>query len=560
MQTTRTSGAKALYHALLAQSAYHVANLKGAQLGAQERASAIRHYGTALHELRHSLIEPSKDYTTVLAALYTIILAEHVFQGTASGWQGHIRGARAVVYDYLEQKPWGKSQEAYIVTQNFALSVLISSTVDDKFLATERADGVNELDGLLHDLMVRPVFGYTIGGTPHMLRALYQTRLLEAQIKAKGDTDTDGPPEPDADMFGRVGEILQLSYIPLADKVDSYVTHRKHSGVTVLPRMRTLTLLHLRLFNTAIIIYLFCVVLRCPPSSMAQDVLQVLRDGTTFSEMQNGTVSVWPVFVAAAEAYTPEARALATHCLDMSLALGVANLRDILRVINQSVAGPETIGVDTQHYAVLTAKEKGVGDWRFKAGISPVALPISTLAAEHSAVPGLGAVICEKFAAQGAAVAVSYVNNKERADQVAEKCRQQYGVEVVTFQADIGNREDIARLVKETVEQLGGLDIIINNAGWTRFATFGDLNALSHEDWNKCWDINVMSHLSLMQHAAPIFNNSADGGTIIYGSSMAYCVTKAAGLRMMKCLASTQGPKIRVNAVLPGLLLTEWVR
>ena len=41
---------------------------------------------------------------------------------------------------------------------------------------------------------------------------------------------------------------------------------------------------------------------------------------------------------------------------------------------------------------------------------------------------------------------------------------------------------------------------------------------------------------------------------------MPYSVTKAAGLHLMKCLAATQGPKIRVNAVLPGLLLTEWVR
>lgn len=40
---------------------------------------------------------------------------------------------------------------------------------------------------------------------------------------------------------------------------------------------------------------------------------------------------------------------------------------------------------------------------------------------------------------------------------------------------------------------------------------------------------------------------------------MGYSVTKAAGLHLMKCLASTQGPKIRVNAILPGLLLTEWV-
>lgn len=47
-------------------------------------------------------------------------------------------------------------------------------------------------------------------------------------------------------------------------------------------------------------------------------------------------------------------------------------------------------------------------------------------------------------------------------------------------------------------------------------------------------------------------------GVSAAGSSMPYSVTKAAGLRLMKNLASSQGPKVRVNAVLPGLLLTEW--
>ncbi|KAJ4540578.1 hypothetical protein HRR83_007866 [Exophiala dermatitidis] len=181
---------------------------------------------------------------------------------------------------------------------------------------------------------------------------------------------------------------------------------------------------------------------------------------------------------------------------------------------------------------------------------------------------GLGALICEKFAAEGSNLVVNYVSRKDRADQVAEKCRKEFGVKVVVIQADIGVAEDSIRLVKETVQQLGGLDIIINNAGWTRFANFGDINDLSHDEWNKCWSTNVMSQLVLMQEAAPIFNANPDGGVFLIsssiagkvcsGSSMGYSVTKAAGLHLMKCLASTQGPKVRVNAVLPGLLLTEW--
>jgi NAD(P)-dependent dehydrogenase (short-subunit alcohol dehydrogenase family) len=52
---------------------------------------------------------------------------------------------------------------------------------------------------------------------------------------------------------------------------------------------------------------------------------------------------------------------------------------------------------------------------------------------------------------------------------------------------------------------------------------------------------------------------SSVAGASVGGSSMAYSVTKAAQLHLMRCLASTQGPKVRVNAVLPGLLLTDWV-
>jgi NAD(P)-dependent dehydrogenase (short-subunit alcohol dehydrogenase family) len=80
------------------------------------------------------------------------------------------------------------------------------------------------------------------------------------------------------------------------------------------------------------------------------------------------------------------------------------------------------------------------------------------------------------------------------------------------------------RLVKESVEQLGGLDIILNNAGWTRFISFGDLYDMSHDEWNKCWSTNVMSHLVLVQEAAPIFNKNPDGGVFIISSSVAVSI------------------------------------
>ena len=72
-----------------------------------------------------------------------------------------------------------------------------------------------------------------------------------------------------------------------------------------------------------------------------------------------------------------------------------------------------------------------------------------------------------------------------------------------------------------------------------------------------------------MQKAMPVFNQNPEGGVFLItssvagigasGSSMAYSVTKAAGLHILKGLAASQGPKLRINAILPGLLKTEWV-
>jgi len=182
---------------------------------------------------------------------------------------------------------------------------------------------------------------------------------------------------------------------------------------------------------------------------------------------------------------------------------------------------------------------------------------------------GIGAMICERFAKEGCNVAVNYLSSENKAKEVAANI-EKYNVKATIIQGDAGVAADNARIVKTAIEVLGGLDIIIANAAWTKFEDkFGDLNTgLTDDEWDKCWLTNVMHHVQLMRAAAPTFNANPDGGVYLItssvagisqgGSSMPYSVTKAAGIHLMKCLASTQGPKIRVNAVLPGLLLTEW--
>ncbi|KAM3420757.1 hypothetical protein BST61_g4005 [Cercospora zeina] len=185
---------------------------------------------------------------------------------------------------------------------------------------------------------------------------------------------------------------------------------------------------------------------------------------------------------------------------------------------------------------------------------------------------GLGAEVARKFAAEGSNVTINYHSQEGPAQELAKEIESKYNVKTLVIQGDGGVVEDIKKCVQETVKAFGGLDIIIGNAGWTRFSKFDDLESMSYEEWDKCWNTNVKGNLALLREAMPIFQKNPDGGVFIMtssvagkslsGSSMPYSVTKAAQIHMMKCMANTQGPKsggkVRINAVLPGLLLTDW--
>ncbi|KAI8934399.1 hypothetical protein NX059_009135 [Plenodomus lindquistii] len=180
---------------------------------------------------------------------------------------------------------------------------------------------------------------------------------------------------------------------------------------------------------------------------------------------------------------------------------------------------------------------------------------------------GLGELVSTTFASEGANIAINYFNRVEPAQKVRDAC-QAHGVKAVVIKADMTSTSEAKRAVQDTIRELGGIDIVIANAGWTRFADWKDLDSMSEEEWDKCWSANVKVPKALLTEAQATFNANPEGGVMITtgsiagvsqgGSSMPYSITKAAQLHLVKCLAVSVGPKIRVNTVLPGLLLTEW--
>jgi ketoreductase RED2 len=134
-------------------------------------------------------------------------------------------------------------------------------------------------------------------------------------------------------------------------------------------------------------------------------------------------------------------------------------------------------------------------------------------------------------------------------------------------QADVAALEDAERLVRETVERFGRLDVLVNNAGTTERIAHADLDAATPEVFRHLFDVNVVSAWQTTVAAMPHLRETGTGCVVMVsslagvrptGSSIPYAVSKAALNHLTRLLANVVGPQVRVNAVAPGLVDTPW--
>jgi len=179
---------------------------------------------------------------------------------------------------------------------------------------------------------------------------------------------------------------------------------------------------------------------------------------------------------------------------------------------------------------------------------------------------GMGKEIVKRLAAAGAHVVVNYSRSEAEAMATAQEL-EAYHVQALPMQADVSSAAAVASLVEQTERQLGRLDVLVNNAGYTKFVPMKDLDGMPEAEWERTFDVNVKGIWLCTKAAVPAMRRAGGGvvlnvtsvsGLKVGGSSMAYAVSKAAAIHLTRCLAFALAPEIRVNAVAPALVVTRW--
>ena len=183
---------------------------------------------------------------------------------------------------------------------------------------------------------------------------------------------------------------------------------------------------------------------------------------------------------------------------------------------------------------------------------------------------GIGRAIAKEMARHGARVVVSS-RKKETCQVVANEINGGLSGEerkAVVIPANIANKEELRRLVDETLAKLRKIDILVCNAAVNPF--YGPMKDMPDSAFEKILDVNILSNHWLIQMVLPEMVERRDGSIIIVSSIGGlrgnavlggYCISKAADLQMVRNLAIEYGPdNIRINAISPGLVRTDFAR
>lgn len=181
---------------------------------------------------------------------------------------------------------------------------------------------------------------------------------------------------------------------------------------------------------------------------------------------------------------------------------------------------------------------------------------------------GVGRATALRLADGGCSVLVNYSRSQDAAEAVAAEVERR-GVKALAYKADVSQDADCRAMVREAERAFGQLDVLVNNAGTTKFIPHANLEDVEFDDWTRILQVNLVGPFQCARAARDLLQ-AGEGGEIVMtssvagligtGSSIPYCASKAALNNLTVTLARVLGPKIRVNAVAPGFIDGEWLQ
>jgi len=179
---------------------------------------------------------------------------------------------------------------------------------------------------------------------------------------------------------------------------------------------------------------------------------------------------------------------------------------------------------------------------------------------------GIGRAVAIQLAREGWSVCINYIQHRDAAEDLVQQLRSE-GHDAIAVQADVADRKAVNTMVATAAEQLGPVELLVNNAGVAGQALFQDV---TDEMWDRYMGVNLGGARNTIQAVLPhmlhekrgcIVNVSSMWGLRGASCEVTYSCTKAALIALTRSLALELAPShIRVNCVAPGVINTDMVQ
>ncbi len=180
---------------------------------------------------------------------------------------------------------------------------------------------------------------------------------------------------------------------------------------------------------------------------------------------------------------------------------------------------------------------------------------------------GIGSAIARQLAEDGYDVVITDAHER-RCRELADQLAAQHGRPFLALHLDVADAAGVERSIARVVEEKGGIDALVNNAGWSTIAPVAEL---ALEAWQRCLDIDLTGTFLTMRHALPSMIARGTGSIVNISSiaayetstehGAAYSAAKAGVLALTRVAAAENGKHgIRVNAIAPGLIYNDFLR